>query len=515
MSSRIDAVLEKIQAGVGLVAVQDGVLREYARRFREEKQPRPIIAWDTDGFRWITGEENDTPAIRELGAALLFARDFRGEAVFLFDCSGVDLERLAADLRIRLKELGDRLSLNPGRTALLLIKGLLPSGLAGAVDWVGDQPKAESAAAATRTQSNVVSDIAAIVTAAEFDTDTWQGRIEKLTSEDMEEIVATKAYRRSVDRIQSVRERLKKKFAHKEKVIDAAICAAVAQVPVVLIGPPGTAKGNIIRSLCESLGLGTTAEGSTKRYFEYLLTRYTTPEEIFGPVHIQDLIERQTHRRVTSGHLPEAHVAFLDEIFKASSAILNTLLSILNERLFYNAGRPQAVPLTVVFAASNEVPSDPALSALYDRFPIRVNCAPVEDDQLPNLLRLAWEQTNDRLFVPSTKNTEQLACTNDIRLLHRVMHTRFGGRKIIDKSRDGIGRDYTAEFLRAARALRTECGISDRTLGLLFAFARAQALLAGKNQMDAEELEVFRHVKWDETGEHDRMVTNLKRSYRV
>ena len=105
-------------------------------------------------------------------------------------------------------------------------------------------------------------------------------------------------------------------------------------------------------------------------YFQWLLTKFSTPEEIFGAVSLKGL-EQDDYRRVTTHKLPEAHIAFLDEIFKANSSILNALLTIINERLFHNGRERIAVPLITLFGASNELPDEEELTALYDRFMLR------------------------------------------------------------------------------------------------------------------------------------------------
>jgi MoxR-like ATPase len=357
-----------------------------------------------------------------------------------------------------------------------------------------------------------------------FDTLEWEERLDKLTPEKVEQLVTTGAYRDPLERVRELRTTLKGRFAQKDAIIDAICAAAIAQVPTVLIGPPGTAKSNVIRCYCEGLGLtahhhSESADGNGaargRGYFEYLLTRYTTPEEIFGPIHVQDLIDRQTYRRVTAGYLPQAQIAFLDEIFKASSAILNTLLTLLNERIFYNAGKAERVPLMMIFAASNEAPADENLQALYDRFPLRLNCPSVPDGQVGELLDSAWQQAYDRQFSAQQISVRQCACANDLRLLRHVIRVRFGGRKPSERGRSAF--DFEQEFLRFFRSLRHDYAISDRTSALLLAYCRAQALLNNQTEMTPAELDVFKHIAWDEsgTGELDRLVANMKRGIRL
>lgn len=164
-------------------------------------------------------------------------------------------------------------------------------------------------------------------------------------------------------RFDAIRRDLEQKFLAKEEIVRLMLVAAIAGEHMVLIGPPGTAKSALIRAFARLVDA---------RYFEYLLTRFSEPNELFGPVDIQSF-RQGSYRRVTTGMLPEAEIVFLDEAFKANSAILNSLLTLLNERKFNNGAEVVKVPLISLFAASNEVPSAEGLNAIFDRFLLRVH----------------------------------------------------------------------------------------------------------------------------------------------
>src|SRR3954471_20911372 len=144
--------------------------------------------------------------------------------------------------------------------------------------------------------------------------------------------------------LQQLRSDLTAKFPERKQVIDGALCAILGGEHVLLLGPPGTAKSALARAI---------AQAFSGVYFERLLTKCSTPEELFGAVSLKAL-EQDRFARVVTGKLPEAEFAFVDEIFKANSAILNSLLSLVNERVFHNDGAPIQCPLVTLFGASNE-----------------------------------------------------------------------------------------------------------------------------------------------------------------
>src|SRR5580693_3235005 len=180
-------------------------------------------------------------------------------------------------------------------------------------------------------------------------------------------------------RLNAFRKSLGRFFVQKQELIDLMLVAAVAQEPLLLVGPPGTAKSDLVLKFKDALGLNETD------YFEYMLTRFTEPSEILGPIDIGQLREGRYIRR-EQGKLPTARLGFLDEIFKSHSAILNILLTIINERKFYQDGTPQPVRLRVLFAATNEVPEQTELAALKDRFCLKAESRSVQEAHFTELI---------------------------------------------------------------------------------------------------------------------------------
>lgn len=185
----------------------------------------------------------------------------------------------------------------------------------------------------------------------------------------------------------------------RQLVVELVVLAAVARAHLLVIGPPGTAKSEAVRRVGAALG---------GRRFEYLLGRFTEPSEIFGPIDLAKLRDGVLETR-TDGMLPEAEFAFLDEIFLGSTAILNTLLGVLNERVYRRGHTVVQVPLRVCVGASNGLPDDPALAAFADRFLLRVYLEDVEDPLLEDLLAGGWSGSAVRGAVASVEDLDAVA----------------------------------------------------------------------------------------------------------
>ncbi|CAG0994402.1 ATPase RavA [Anaerolineae bacterium] len=196
-------------------------------------------------------------------------------------------------------------------------------------------------------------------------------------------------------------------FLGKEEIIDMMFICAIAQEPLLLFGPPGTAKSKLVQHFCDLLGMRSasvisetekkTAQDkkvSSPFYFQYLLTPFTEPDELFGPVDVNLLKDGRFQRINWQWMLPGATVVFLDEVFRGSSAILNSLLTIINERRFYEAGNSLQAKASVIFGAANQPPSREDLAAFYARFPIRVFSDETKEANLDVLIERGWKLEN-------------------------------------------------------------------------------------------------------------------------
>ncbi|MDP1687144.1 AAA family ATPase [Hydrogenophaga sp.] len=244
----------------------------------------------------------------------------------------------------------------------------------------------------------------------------------------------------------------------------ALLLAALAGEHVLLLGPPGTAKSELARRLQRLL--------PGAHYFERLLTRFTVPEELFGPLSLRAL-EDDRYERLTEGYLPSAEVAFLDEVFKANSAILNTLLGLLHERQFDNGSQRLPVPLVCLVGASNEQPQDDSLLAFYDRFLLRVPVQPVDDAHFAALLQTSVaspaappaEALIDRARLDALREQATHITLGDTvlgLLLQARQHATQTGQSVSDRRWRQL-----VELLRLQAASRAAVEVSEWDLWLL------------------------------------------------
>lgn len=272
----------------------------------------------------------------------------------------------------------------------------------------------------------------------------------------------------AIDQLNAVLNHLKNTFVGKDDIIDLMGICLVGRENLFLLGPPGTAKSALVRELANLL------QGKT---FEYLLTRFTEPNELFGPFDIRRLREGDLVTN-TEGMLPEANLIFLDELLNANSAILNSLLMVLNEKIFRRGRETRPLPVLMIVGASNHLPEDAALAALFDRFLLRVRCDYVEPHLLNNVLDAGWKLERKAITTAPTITYE------DVFSIQNLMQT-------VDLQ--GIRTLY----IDAIQKLRNAgVQVSDRRAVKLQRLIAASALLCKRTAAIPSDMWVMRYI-WD------------------
>ncbi len=280
---------------------------------------------------------------------------------------------------------------------------------------------------------------------------------------------------------------LEAQFLGKEEIIRLLFVSAVAGEHLVMVGPPGTAKSALVRAFAEAI---------EARYFDYLLTRFTEPNEIFGPVDIQAFREG-TYRRRVEGMLPEAEVVFLDEIFKANSAILNSLLTLLNARRFTHGTHTLKVPLISLFAASNDVPTDEALSAVFDRFLLRVRCDYLDSYHFRGLLQKGLDLETKRMSGDDDGAPRRVISAAQLLAFQR----NFASLIVLSE-------EFLTTFKGLVFQIRSEgVGLSDRRVVKLLKLFIASAIFDGRDHANDSDFFVLRHV-WN-TPEQEELLQEI------
>jgi MoxR-like ATPase len=268
-------------------------------------------------------------------------------------------------------------------------------------------------------------------------------------------------------------EQLADQFVGREEAVTVVGLALLCREHVLLVGPPGTAKTALLNSFARMLSTDA---------FTYLLTRFTEPSELFGPIDVARFRKESIYRVNTDGMLPMARLAFLDEVFEGSSAILNTLLTLINERVFHNGSEQQRSRLITLLGSSNDVPDDPVLAAFSDRFLLRCQLDYVADDAVEDVLGKGW--TTERALIADP-------AANGVSPLDRTT-VRFPIDDLAQLQQAVADVDLTPvreTFADIVRELRGQgVAFSDRRAVKAQKVFAASALLAGRTTATADDL---------------------------
>ena len=276
----------------------------------------------------------------------------------------------------------------------------------------------------------------------------------------------------------------------KETEISLSLLAALAGESIILLGPPGVAKSMVARQLKTAF--------RDAQSFEYLMSRFSTPDEIFGPVSIQKLKTSDTYERAVEGYLPTADVVFLDEIWKAGPAIQNTLLTVINEKIFRNGNREMHLPLKLLVAASNELPAKgEGLEALWDRFVIRIESRPIklEKNFRAMLLESHADFADNADFSDLKITAEEYAEWAEKICKIGVKEEVLDAISAIRKSLRAVNVDEAAE--------RRNIYVSDRRWKNIVRLLRTSAFMQDREEVDICDLLPIYHCLWQEPEERD------------
>ena len=279
----------------------------------------------------------------------------------------------------------------------------------------------------------------------------------------------------------------------REEVIGLSLLAAFAGESIFLLGVPGVGKSMVARRLKMAF--------RDARSFEYLMSRFSTPDEIFGPVSISKLKDEDTYERVVDGYLPTADIVFLDEIWKAGPAIQNSLLTAINEKVFRNGDRDLKLPLKGIIAASNELPAEgEGLEALWDRFLIRYIVKPI-GDRLNFKALLSGEQiepqVNGALAFTKEEYRSILSKAADVEVPDGVLDFIYSLRTLLVKeaqeNRENDGEEHEVPY------------VSDRRWKKIVGIMRMSAFLNGRTEVDFSDCLLLEHMIWD----HDSQISKV------
>ena len=311
-----------------------------------------------------------------------------------------------------------------------------------------------------------------------------------------------------IERFKLLLQEMNRGIYEKETEISLSLLAALAGESIILLGPPGVAKSMVARQLKTAF--------REAQSFEYLMSRFSTPDEIFGPVSIQKLKTSDTYERAVEGYLPTADVVFLDEIWKAGPAIQNTLLTVINEKIFRNGNREMHLPLKLLVAASNELPAKgEGLEALWDRFVIRIESRPIKLEK--NFRAMLLEVKSEEQRASEVKNEERGVKEQSSAAEGKANSNAITAEEYAEWTEriDKIGvkievLDAISAIRKSLRAVnvdeaaeRRNIYVSDRRWKNIVRLLRTSAFMQDREEVDICDLLPIYHCLWQEPEERD------------
>ncbi len=293
----------------------------------------------------------------------------------------------------------------------------------------------------------------------------------------------------TITKIKTIENDLNDYFVERENEIHGLLLGLISGSNVLLIGPPGTAKSMLVSSWAKTL--------DKSKYFAWQLHQFSTPEELFGPYSLA-LLDKDQYIRITDGKMPDADIAFIDEVFKCSHGNLNAMLSILNERVFFNDGKAMPLDLKCVVGASNEIPEEgDHLEAFMDRFALKFVVDPiVENENFSTML------TNTEIFYPknlvtmeeikkASQEIENISVSEDIVSLLIELRTKL------------------TTTLPGSSNSKLAMPVTDRMFRFAMRILKAEAWMHGRTSVAEDDVEVLQHALWSDPADKSKVYSKI------
>ena len=293
----------------------------------------------------------------------------------------------------------------------------------------------------------------------------------------------------TITKLHSIEKELNTYFLERDQEIHGLMLGLISGSNVLFVGPPGTAKSMLVSSWAKTI--------KNSKYFSWQLHQFSTPEEIFGPYSLS-LLEKDTYKRITDGKLPDADIAFIDEVFKCSHGNLNAMLSILNERIFFNDGKPVPLDLKCVVGASNEIPEEgDHLEAFMDRFSLKYDVGSIiENTNFAKML-----QSTDIFYPETVITTDEISKTSQdissVSFDENLVSTLIELRSKLAHNKNADGTSSIA------------MPVTDRMFRFAVRILKAEAWWNGRSKIQEDDFEILQHVLWSDPKDRPKIYSTI------